>query len=184
MSSWRLSESWAYMRVKIGEISETGLAVAAGIEDGWAVDAVRLGMEGEPQALELEARVQMVSDCVRIHGRLEATTRRDCDRCQTSLQMILSGRLDLYYAPPRAGESGDRDLDRGDLDIGWFDGDALEIAQVISEQLGIWCPNPVLCESDACTRLEPSDGPCEVLSHDGGPTLKPQSPFAGLSLPE
>lgn len=172
------------MRLKLGEISERGLEVRAALQDDWAREAVRLAVEVEPSALELQARVQRVSDCVRVHGQLAARAERVCDRCQAMLQIDLSGDIDLYYAPPRAGEQGDRDLDAGDLDIGWFDGEGLEIAQVISEQLAIWCPDRVLCDSPGCARVEASDAPCEVPSHETGPELKRQSPFANLQLPE
>ena len=172
------------MRLKMGEISERGLDVVAENPDAWAREAAAMGMEGEVQHIELRARVQRVSDCVRIFGTLEATVHRDCDRCQTSLRVELGGDFDLYYAPPRPGDDGDRDLVPGDLDIGWFDGEALDIAQVISEQLAIWLPDLVVCENAGVTRLEADAGPCEVLTHDGGPELKPNSPFAGLRLPD
>ena len=172
------------MRLKLGEISERGLDVMAGMPDEWAKDAAALGMGGTIEDVDLQARVQRVSDCVRIFGALKATANRDCDRCQTALRVELGGDFDLYYAPPRPGENGDRDLDPGDLDIGWFDGEALDIAQVISEQLAIWCPDCVLCESPDVTRIEADAGPCEVIAHDGGPELKPNSPFAGLRLPD
>ena len=172
------------MRIKLGEISEIGLEVKAELSDAWAREAVQLAVEAEPIELTLEARVQRVSDCVRIHGRLRASAERHCDRCQQALRVDLEGEVDLYYAPPRPGEGGDRDLDPGDLDIGWFDGEGLEISQVISEQLAIWCPDQVHCSSAPCSRLTPSDAPCEVPDHDGGPELERHSPFANLRLPE
>jgi uncharacterized metal-binding protein YceD (DUF177 family) len=172
------------MRVKLGEISERGLDFHAGLEDDWARTAARVALEGEVQELRLDARIQLVADCVRVQGKLHAEVHRDCDRCQVSLKLEVSGETNLYYSPPRPGDVGDRDLDPGDMDIGWFDGNGLEMAQVIGEQLAIWCPDPVYCESEETTRLEASDAPCEVPEHDGGPELKRHSPFADLRLPE
>ena len=106
------------MKLKLGEISERGLDVHADLVDDWARDAVALALEGEPQSLKFRARVQLVSDCVRVFGRLEASTHRDCDRCQVLLSVSMSGDMNLYYAPPRPGDGGDRDLDAGDMDIG------------------------------------------------------------------
>jgi uncharacterized metal-binding protein YceD (DUF177 family) len=172
------------MRIKLGEINDRGLDVHAGMDDAWARESAAQALEGEIREIFLKARAQTVSDCVRIFGELRAVAHRDCDRCQASLRLELGGSMDLYYSPPRPGEGGDRDLDVGDLDIGWFDGEALDLAQVISEQLAIWCPDCVTCEVAESTRLEPDESPCEVLTHDGGPELKRESPFAGLRLPD
>lgn len=184
MWNWRHNGYWADMKLKLGEISERGLDVHAEMVDDWAREAVALALEGEPQHLKFNARVQRVSDCVRVFGQLEASAIRDCDRCQVSLTVSMSGDMNLYYAPPRPGEGGDRDLDEGDLDIGWFDGTALDLSQVISEQLAIWAPDRIVCANPSSTRVIPSDAPCEVPAHDGGPDLKPQSPFAKIRLPD
>ena len=182
--NWLRKEYWADMKLKLGEISERGLDVNAELVDEWARDAVALALDGEPQSLQFRARVQRVSDCVRVFGHLEASANRDCDRCQVRLTVSMSGEMDLYYAPPRPGDGGDRDLDEGDLDIGWFDGQALELSQVISEQLAIWSPDRIDCEDPCSTRVIASDAPCEIPPHDGGPDLKPQSPFAKIRLPD
>ena len=68
------------------------------------------------------------------------------------------------------------------MDIGWFDGQNLDLSQVISEQLAIWSPDKIACEDPCSTRVVPSDAPCELPAHDLGPDLKPQSPFAKIRL--
>lgn len=172
------------MRITIDSITDLGLELTAGLDDSWAREAAALALDAEPTALDLEFQVTMVADCVRVTGELSSTFPAACARCQTALTVTLSGRVDLFYSPERGVVPDEQiALERGDLDIGWFDGKALELAQVLSEQLALWLPDRLLCSDRRAERAEGA-GRCVVPAQDPGPDLDRHSPFARLRLPE
>ncbi len=74
------------------------------------------------------------------------------------------------------------ELQEDELDVGWFEGPGLDLAAVVSEQLALWLPDVVRCDSPGATRAVP--GECALPVQDPGPDLKRRNPFAGIVLPE
>jgi uncharacterized protein len=89
-----------------------------------------------------------------IQGRLEAT----CSRCLEPLVQVFDDSFDLYYYPMTLiARSESVPIDRKDTDIGFYEGNGLELADVVREQLLLWLPMRGLCRED-CKGICPSCG--------------------------
>lgn len=171
------------MRVHVEEIPEDGLPITASEGDEWAVGAATLAFGAPPESLDFKVRVTRIADYVRVSGRGDAVAVLPCARCGEPLRLRLSGPVDLYFAPEDAGSlPGTTLLSSDDLDIGWYDGSVIDLADVLSEQIALWEPDRVRCSDRG---IEPVGGPrpCTPLP-DRVPEQKAPSPFAKLRLPE
>ena len=174
------------MRIAVLDIPDEGLQVRAGLGDGWARAAAELGAGDPAEGLSVDVLVQKLGDHIRVSGRASGTFAHACDRCGTALSLSLQGPVDLYYAPDGGVDQVEVDGELGsdELDIGWYDGEALELGDVISEQIALWMPSVVRCDDRASTRKE-GPGPCELAaSATSAGDTRPLSPFAGVRLPE
>ncbi len=174
------------MLVVVEQIPEEGLDVRATLAQDWAREAAALALDGAADSLDFHLHLVQHLGHVRVTGDGRAAIPRTCARCGRPLRLVLSGAVDLSYSPATAARvdgalAGEAvALDAEDLDIGWYEGGSLDLAQVLSEQLALWLPDRVRCDSPG---VEPPDGPCELPAQDPGPELR-RNPFAGLVVPE
>jgi uncharacterized metal-binding protein YceD (DUF177 family) len=170
-------------RVLVEQLVGEGAVFAVDLGQPWAAAGAQIGLGCAPTALEGWLQVIQEGEGARVTGALAVRLPRSCDRCLAALELRLSGPVSLAYQPVTAeieapGETG---LSADDLDIGWFEGPALELEQVISEQMALWLPDPVLCDEPGTARLRPEDGPCALPAAAGGPPGPRPSPFLGLA---
>ena len=170
------------MKILVEDIPTDGTAVRAGLETGWAADAASAALDAAPQTLAVDLVVHRDGERLKVVGDLTVDVPRTCDRCLEAVLLRLEGEVELIYLPPEA--SGDaahseRRLDEEELDLSWFDGRALDMSDVVSEQLALWAPDRIVCEDPAVTRL--AAGECAPPDYDPGPDVRRASPFAGLA---
>ena len=143
--------------------------------------AALLAMDSTPSGLSVRFRVRVVDELARVDGQVHATTERLCDRCGARVRLVLEGATDLTFArlPPPGVDAVE--LDAGDLDLSWFDGERVDLGQALSEQLGLWMPLRVVCGEIGTTRLD--EGTCALPEQEAGPEIKRENPFAVLKKP-
>jgi len=68
------------------------------------------------------------------------------------------------------------------MDVGWHDGQAIDLEAVLTEALALHGPDRVRCDDEGVSRIG-EEGPCELPegSHDPGPS-RPNT-FAAFKLP-
>lgn len=170
-------------RVLVEQLVGDGAVFPVELGLPWAAAGAQTGLGAAPTALEGWLQVIQEGAGARVTGALAVRLERSCDRCLASLELRLAGPVSLAYQPAEAeieapGETG---LSADELDIGWFDGPALELEQVVSEQMALWLPDPVLCDDPGTTRLRADEGPCALPAAAGGPPGPRPSPFLGLA---
>lgn len=170
------------MRIHLDAIPDEGLSLTADQDLEWARTAANDALGAAPDALALTLKVERLADHVRVSGRGSAEVVLPCDRCAEPVRLSIGGKIDLYYRPTTKDDDGDLELGADDLDIGWYDGEGIELGDVVAEQLGLWAPARVRC-GDRSVKQEGAPHPC-ALPPMIGPDLKPPSPFAKLRLPE
>ncbi len=170
------------MRIVMDALPPQGLDLKVGLQDEWARAAAQIALEAPPTVLDLDLRVMAVDHDARVRGQGRCVVPATCGRCGEALVFEVGGDIDLSYARPGAAGTDPVELEADDLDVGWFDGHHLDLADVLSEQLGLWLPLRIVCGGPGVTR--PLPGPCELPHQDPGPDLSRQNPFAVLKRSE
>jgi len=169
------------MRISADDIPARGRPVQVDLNTPWLARAATLALDIPVRSLSMSLVVTKDDERVLVSGEGALTLDATCDRCLAELTLSLSGPVALRYAPADPTDSADRDLDEDDLDEGWFDGRLLDMTDVVSEQLMLWMPDRILCDSPGVERQ--TSGTCGQIDYDPGPEVKRASPFSGLKLP-
>ena len=172
------------MRIIVDTIPDEGLQVHVDLHAAWAREAVVEALEGQPEALDLDVTVMKLGDHVRVAGEARAAVVKPCDRCGEPVRLRVGGPVDLYYRPDADAYDGHMELADEDMDIGWFDGEALELDAVLIEQLALWAPPRTRCDDPGIEQVE-GRHPCVLPAVATAEVdLRPPSPFAVLRRPE
>jgi uncharacterized protein len=93
-----------------------------------------------------------------VSGRLEARLQVECDRCLRAVEIPVASRFKLEYVTA-ADYQAQRDdqLSEEDLDLSIFDGEAIDIDELVKEELLLAVPDHVLC-NDNCKGICPVCG--------------------------
>ncbi len=184
------------MRIPLDKIQAPGFPVSADASAAWVAAAVKTvrGTPGEPtqdpheeegaEHAEIAWTVRRVGERFRVAGPFEVRLRCACDRCGASTLVCIRGDVQqIYEAPGAERDAADIDLDHAEMDIGWHDGQAIDLETVLMEALALHGPDRVRCGDEGVTRIG-EDGPCELPASavEGGPDRI--NPFASLKLPE
>ena len=171
------------MRIRVDEIPESGrflhfhwddarLRQFLPAEDPFELHLIR------PVNVDLE--IQKRSDHIHIQGALQGTLQVTCHRCLTAFLWPLKEPIDIYLIEEEElVPAEEMELEARELDFEFFDGVAIEIDQLVVEQLFLALPVKILCSED-CRGLCPGCGAnlneeqCQCEKNTGG------SPFAAL----
>lgn len=100
-----------------------------------------------------------VSKTIRVRGRIEAAMRAPCVYCLEPWTEKLGAEFDLYYLSSAAEpESDEIELRGDDTNIGFYEGDGIELADVVREQINLWLPMTPGCPAEQRGKL-PECGP-------------------------
>ena len=86
---------------------------------------------------------------IRVSGHLKVTMVGPCDRCLEDAEHVIDVDFTLFYRPDASGEFGsDTGIDEGEVEIGFYEGEALELEEVLREQVMLALPMQMLCRPD------------------------------------
>jgi len=95
---------------------------------------------------------------IRVQGRLIGSMGAECDRCLEAMQFHLDGGFDLGYLPADAGwDDPETSLGEKESDVGFYDGEGVQLADVVREQIVLWLPMQRICRPD-CRGICPQCG--------------------------
>lgn len=126
------------------------------------------GSEGIGLAGPANVRVTVVNRIAEtaVDGTIEARVTLECDRCLRPVERELGFRFSDVFVPPDSyTEEKETELKAADLDVAILDGDRLDLAEVVREQILLNLPEQVFC-SEGCRGLCPrcgadlNDGAC------------------------
>lgn len=134
--------------------------------------------------LKVDGVAELVGAEIRIRGCLGTRLEARCDRCLSSVVIPVEQNFDLFYRPiSTIAREADVELPEDELEVGFYAGDGIELADVLTEQVILSVPMKVLCRTD-CRGLcsdcgaNLNDGKC------GCPPRRDYSPFASLKEAE
>ena len=95
---------------------------------------------------------------VRIRGKLSVIMRSDCDRCLGEALYPLNADLDLFYRPMSyIARDEEIKIDEGEAEIGFYQGDGMELEDILREQVLLLLPMQKICRED-CKGICPQCG--------------------------
>ncbi len=87
---------------------------------------------------------------IRIQGRLNVRMRSDCDRCLEPAEFGIDSNFDLFYRPfPRIGKREEEaEIDEGESEIAFYEGDGIELESVLREYVLLALPMQRICREE------------------------------------
>jgi uncharacterized protein len=83
---------------------------------------------------------------IRIQGHLKVRMRADCDRCLEPAEFPVDSNFDLFYRPAdRDGYEEEVAIDEGESEIAFYDGDGIELKDVLREFVLLSMPMQRIC---------------------------------------
>jgi uncharacterized protein len=116
------------------------------------------------------------SDGRRVHlrGRVTARVQIECDRCLKPVELAVDSSFKLEYVTTEDYQTQQAiELTEDDLDLSIFDGEALDIDELVAEEIVLAVPDQVLCDENCkgiCDRCgadrNTTDCGCETKQAD------------------
>ena len=86
---------------------------------------------------------------IRVKGFYKVVIEGDCDRCLELAEFPIEKRFDLYYHPESSQTTaGETHLAQDETEIGFYEGDGLELNDVLREQVLLDLPMQRVCKAD------------------------------------
>jgi len=171
------------MRIRVDEIPESGRF----LHIHWDQDRLSQFLPpDDPFELELlrpvnvDLEISKGADHIRIQGSIKGVLQVACHRCLKPFPLPLDEPVDVFLVEEqKVPEEEEVELEEEDLEYEFFDGEVIEVDELIAEQIFLALPFKVLC-SETCRGLCPrcganlNDEPCRCERN------VEDSPFAGL----
>jgi uncharacterized protein len=95
---------------------------------------------------------------IRVKGHLSVSMDADCDRCLDNAPFPIDSDFELYYRPVAEGfGSEEQVIDEGEAEMGFYQGDGLELNDALREFVLLALPMQRLC-SENCAGICPVCG--------------------------
>ncbi len=102
--------------------------------------------------------IRLKGERVNVSGRLTARVKLECDRCLKPIELPVNSKFKLEYVTAAEYEAQQAvELTEADLDLSVFDGEAIDIDELVTEELLLAIPDHVLC-NDNCKGICPVCG--------------------------
>lgn len=172
------------MRVHLDAIKDTGLHLEFEFDpsrDEGLMAVVGSGDAAFPAPIRVTLDLHRVSDTVEVRGRVATRLRLACGRCLEAFEQELDREVFCTYAPaPPEREhptAGDLELSADDVGLVFFDGEAIDTAEAVREEIMAALPYRPLCREE-CRGLCPRCGadlnnePCRCKEERVDPRLR------------
>ena len=94
---------------------------------------------------------------IRVKGRVWAAMEADCDRCLEAASFPVDSTFELYYRPVTEDYGEEAGIDQSEAEMGFYEGNGLELNEVLREFVLLALPMQRLCRED-CKGLCPVCG--------------------------
>ena len=144
------------MRIEVEKLKEHGGGFTQTYEAG------SLKLEDDDLRLigvaEVRGRIRRDDQEVQFDGELHAKVEIPCARCLKPVVLPLDGKFAERFAPQVSWRTEEQhELHEEDLNLAVFDGESIELDDLIREEILLRVPNHVLCRDD-CKGLCPRCG--------------------------
>jgi uncharacterized protein len=98
--------------------------------------------------VDVECLIAKTSGTVFIKGKFSAPIDICCSRCLEKTRLSIGSDFAYTLIPARAETRADMELKPEELEIGYYQGDFIDLAPIICEQIILQIPIKVLCKED------------------------------------
>ena len=155
------------MILSIYDIPETGLDYNLSPQTEWAVTSLKQHLtQLDSSSLTGALHVTCVEAIIHVSGTFSLLLKSLCDRCTEAFDFTLSVSIDLDFLPAHADSEPlknkrfseeEVELTVDDVSYGFYHGEEINLASLVSEQALLVLPQQFLCTPD-CKGLCPQCG--------------------------
>ncbi len=108
--------------------------------------------------ISVNGKVRVAGAEVFVNGHIETRAQVECDRCLQQVETPVSADFDLQYITgTEYASSQAAELTENDLSVAVFDGEAIDVDEIVKEQILLAVPTRMLCRPD-CKGICPECG--------------------------
>ena len=102
--------------------------------------------------------IRREGDRVNVSGRVTGRIQLECDRCLKPIELAVDSKFKLEYVTPKEYEALQAgDLTEEQMDVATFDGEAIDVDALVTEELLLATPDHLVCD-EACKGMCPVCG--------------------------
>jgi uncharacterized protein len=130
--------------------------------------------------LTFKGSAELVGSEIRVRGHLATRLEAPCDRCLGAVEIPIERDVDLFYRPMQEiAREEEVEISPDELDVSFYEGDGIALADVVTEQVILAVPMKVICHAD-CKGLCPVCGANRNLEACACQEPRRESPFSSL----
>ena len=123
----------------------------------------------------VSGKVRLTGNEVFVNGHVETRAQVECDRCLKPVELPVSADFALEYITGAEYESSPAaELTEAEMSVSVFDGDAIDVDEIVKEQILLAVPTRMLCREE-CKGICPecgtdrNTGQCNCVTNDIDP---------------
>ena len=123
----------------------------------------------------VNGKVRLAGKEVFVNGHVETRAQVECDRCLQQVEAPVNTDFALEYIPGSVYESSEvAELTEAEMSVSVFDGQAIDVDEIVKEQILLAVPTRLLCRED-CKGICPecgtdrNTGDCSCSTNDIDP---------------
>lgn len=106
----------------------------------------------------VKGKVRLSGNEVFVDGHVDTRAQVECDRCLKPVEVPVNADFELEYITGSEYESSAAaELTEAEMSVSVFDGDAIDVDQIVKEQILLSVPTRMLCRED-CKGICPQCG--------------------------
>ena len=108
--------------------------------------------------IAVNGKVRLAGNEVFVNGHVETRAQVECDRCLKPVELPVNADFALEYITGSEYESTDvAELTEAEMSVSVFDGEAIDVDEIVKEQILLAVPTRMLCRED-CKGICPECG--------------------------
>ena len=123
----------------------------------------------------VKGKVRLSGNEVFVNGHIDTRAQVECDRCLQQIELPVSADFALEYITGSDYESSEMaELTEDAMAVSVFDGDAIDVDEIVKEQILLAVPTRLLCREDCkgiCPEcgIDKNTGECQCVTDDIDP---------------
>lgn len=124
---------------------------------------------------EVNGKIRLAGNEVFVNGHVETRAQVECDRCLKPIELPVNADFELEYISGSEYESsGVAELTEAEMSVSVFDGNAIDVDEIVKEQILLAVPTRMLCREDCkgiCPQcgVDRNTGECNCVTEDIDP---------------